>query len=176
MAASGCVGASGCAGSKAEPPTLPPPDSNLGLAGVVMMTWTTRSTDGLLGHVMSADGGIAVDPHHRAMDGEVTLASTSQTLRVVLSVEKTAGLGAGYGPVGGEVKASQLTHVAYDVRITGYAEILPQAQHYLSDSGCCLGGELTPSCGERFVTRLMRGSGTVTYLQQIEGKVSLQGG
>lgn len=166
------LGSSACSGGT-TPATLPAPDTNMGLGDVVMMTWTTRSTEGLLGHVELSDPEIGVDPHRCPIDGDVTFDSTNQTLKVVLSIEKTAGLGAGYGPVGGRVEVGQLTHIAYDVRITGYASILPKAQHYLSDSGCCMDGVVSDACGQSFVARMMRGTGTVEYLQQVEGKVSV---
>lgn len=67
--------------------TLPPPDADLGLGDVVMMTWTTRSHEGILGHVLADEGPIAVDSHRQVAVGKPRLVSTDQTLELVVARE-----------------------------------------------------------------------------------------
>lgn len=168
-AAAGGLGA-GCGGSKTQP-QLAAADADLGLGDVVMMTWTTREAAGLLGHALSSDE-INVDPHRRAMLGTERFVPTDQTLSVVVSREHTASIAAKYGPVGGQAEGATTTHVAYEVRITGYLELGPADLHYRAESGCCSGGALSGSCGEYYVLRLIRGSGKAEYLQKLDGKVT----
>lgn len=168
----GCAGLLwGCAGAKAAP-ELAAVDADLGLGDVVMMTWTTREAAGLLGHALSA-GALGVDPHRRAMSGAEHFVPTDQTISIVVSRDHTASLGAKYGPVGGEAAGAATTHIAYEVRITGYLELGPADLRYRAESGCCAGGGLSGSCGDYYVMRMMRGSGKAEYLQKLEGSVSV---
>lgn len=161
-----------CGGAK-TPPELAAVDADLGLGDVVMMTWTTREADGLLGHAMTAGEALGIDPHRRAMTGAEHFVPTDQTLSIVVSRDHTASLGAKYGPVGGEAAGAATTHIAYEVRITGYLELGPADLRYRAESGCCAGGGLSGSCGGYYVMRMMRGSGKAEYLQKLEGKVSM---
>src|SRR5688572_4481022 len=161
-----------CGGTKKDPAQFAAVDADLGLGDVVMMTWTTREAAGLLGHALSA-GELSVDPHRRAMTGAEHFVPTDQTLSIVVSRDHTASVGAKYGPVGGQAEGAATTHVAYEVRITGYLELGPTDLRYRAESGCCAGGALSGSCGDYYVMRLMRGSGKAEYLQKLEGKMSV---
>lgn len=159
-----------CGGAK-TPADLAAADADLGLGDVVMMTWTTREAAGLLGHALSAEG-LSIDPHRRAMIGAERFVPTDQTLSIVVSRDYTASVGAKYGPVGGKAEGASTTHVAYEVRITGYLELGPTDLKYRPESACCAGGTLSGSCGDYYVMRLIRGSGKAEYLQKLKGSAS----
>ncbi len=163
----------GCAATASEP-LLPNPDSDMGLGDVVMLHWTTRAPEGLLGHVMERDV-IRLDPHRRVVDGVPRFVPNAQRIKVILSVDQTAEVGAGMGPVSAKVSGERTTHVAYDVTVTGYLELAPDQLHYAKESGCCLGGGISPSCGDWYVVRLMRGTGRAQYLQRLAANAQVDG-
>lgn len=146
---------------------------DMGLGDVVMLTWTTRAPEGLLGHALEPGAVIRVDPHRRVVEGKERWVPNDQTLTVVVSAEETASLGAGYGPLGAKAGLGHATHVAYEVRITGYLELPPDSLTYAKTSACCLGGETSASCGEWYVVRLMRGTGKAQYLQQVSAEAGI---
>src|SRR5690606_11808136 len=82
-------------------------------------------------------------------------------------------LGGGYGVVGAKVTGARATHIAYRVRVTGYLELVPGHFKYNSESGCCLGGEVAAGCGAYYVMRLMRGTGTAEYLQELSASAQV---
>jgi hypothetical protein len=153
-------------------PVLPDPDTDLGLGEVVLLAWTTRSPEGLLGHAMEP-GTTRVDPHRKAVSGEPHWVETSQKMRIVVSHRVKAEVAAGQGPVGASAGVGRATHVAYDVHLTRYLELPPESLRYAAASGCCLEGHPTDACGERYVVRLMWGSGSVEYLQQIDANAEV---
>ncbi len=161
-----------CASQQAEP-TLPDPNVDFGLGDVVLLTWTTRAPEGLLGHALEP-GVVAIDPHRRVVDGEPRWVSNDQKLSVVVTAQETAELGAGYGPLGAKAGVGRATHVAYDVRVTGYLELPPDSLHYSSGSACCFNGAPSPSCGEWYVVRLMRGTGKAQYLEQVSAEAGVE--
>ncbi|MGC4069404.1 MAG: hypothetical protein QM784_33085 [Polyangiaceae bacterium] len=154
------------------PPTLPDPDVDLGLGDVVLLTWTTRSPDGVLGHSMLRDV-VGVDPHRLVVDGQARLVETSQKMRFLVTVQQALQGNVQSGVVGASAGISQVTHVAYDVHLTRYLELPPASLHYSAKSACCLGGEPSSSCGEWYVVRMMWGSGKVQYLQQVSTEAGL---
>jgi len=166
-----CLLALSACGAAKTPSDLAAADADLGLGDVVMMTWTTREAAGLLGHALSAEG-LSIDPHRRAMIGAERFVPTDQTLSIVVSRDFTASVGAKYGPVGGKAEGASTTHVAYEVRITGYLELGPTDLKYRAESACCAGGTLSGSCGGYYVMRLIRGSGKAEYLQKLKGSAS----
>jgi hypothetical protein len=161
----------GCAPQTPES-TLPDPNTDLGLGDVVMLTWTTRAPEGLLGHALEP-GVLRIDPHRRVVEGEARWVPNDQTLTVVVSAEETASLGAGYGPLGAKAGLGHATHVAYEVRVTGYLELPPDSLKYATASACCMGGAPSASCGEWYVVRLMRGTGKAQYLQQVSAEAGV---
>lgn len=169
-----CAFADVACGSATREPTLPDPDADLGLGNVVMMVWTTRDHEGLLGHALEPVDVYRVDPHRKVVEGEPRWVPTDQTLQVMVTRSVSAEVGAGHGVVSAQAQASSGSHIAYDVRITGYLELPPSSLHYAAASGCCLGGNASSSCGDEYVVRLMRGSGTVQYLQRLQGDVSVE--
>lgn len=165
------IGMPSCA--PAQPPSLPDPNTDMGLGDVVMMTWTTRESDGLLGHVLEPIDGLSVDPHRKVIIGKPHLAETDQTLRVVVSLGHSASVGGGYGPVGAEVNGARATHVAYEVRITGYYEYPVDELRYGPSSGCCVGGNVSSTCGNAYVSRLIRGTGKAQHLVELSAGASV---
>lgn len=147
-------------------PTLPDPNADVGLGEVALLVWTTRSPSGLLGHPRDATTG-KVDANRRVVNGTPQLTPTEQHLVVVSAQTLEAGAEAGVTGMKANAAVSRATHVAYDVQITGYLEILPEDTKYLASSGCCQGGGVSETCGDSYVTRLIRGSGTVQHLQQL---------
>lgn len=147
-------------------PALPDPDIDLGLGDVVLLTWTTRSPDGILGHAMIPDL-IGVDPHRKVVSGKPRWVDTSQRMHFMFTRQRSANgkLEAGMASV--EAGAAQVTHVAYEVHLTRYLELPPEALTYASASGCCMGGQVTEACGAWYVFRMMWGTGKVLYLQRV---------
>ncbi|HTM46991.1 MAG TPA: hypothetical protein VL137_18670 [Polyangiaceae bacterium] len=165
--------AGGCSGTQSAP-TLPEPDVDLGLGDVVLLTWTTRAQEGLLGYALEP-GRISVDSHRRVVEGEPRFVPNAQKMHVVVSNGQHADVHAGIGLVSAGGGAEHATHVEYDVTVTGYLELAPEALHYLKSSGCCINGNTSTSCGEWYVVRLMRGSGKAQYLQKLGVNVDVQG-
>jgi hypothetical protein len=147
-------------------PTLPDPNADVGLGEVALLVWTTRSPSGLLGHPRDAATG-KVDANRRVVSGNPQLTPTEQHLVVVSAQTLDAGAEAGVTGMKANAAVNRATHVAYDVRITGYLELSPEDTKYLPSSGCCQGGGVSETCGESYVTRLIRGTGTVQHLQQL---------
>lgn len=156
-----------------RPAELPTPEADLGLGDVVMMTWTTREPDGLLGHVLEPVDGFSIDPHRKVIRGEPKEVSTSQTLHVVVRTGAHGKAEGGYGPFGGSVEGARTTHVAYDVRVTGYLEYPTSALRYDAKTSCCLGGQVAPECGMAYVARLIRGTGKAQHLEELTGAASV---
>ena len=169
----GSLGA-GCAASR--PPELPDPDVDLGLGDIVLLTFTTRASEGLLGHAADVVPAPGVDPLRRAIRGQPHVVGNDQHLRVVIRVADRGELGAGYGPVAGSVQAAHATHIAYDVRLTGYLEYAPADLLYDAESGCCLGGGVSESCGGFYVSRLFRGTGSTQLLSEATAEASVEAG
>jgi hypothetical protein len=69
---------------------------------------------------------------------------------------------------------NRATHVAYDVQVTGYLELMPEDAKYLPGCGCCQGGAVSASCGDSYITRLIRGTGTVQHLQKLEASAGVE--
>jgi hypothetical protein len=165
--------AGGCSATQTAP-TLPEPDVDLGLGDVVLLTWTTRAHEGLLGYALEP-GRISVDSHRRVVEGETRFVPNAQKMHVVVSNGQHADVHAGIGLVSAGGGAEHATHVEYDVTITGYLELAPEALHYVKNSGCCINGNTSTSCGDWYVVRLMRGSGKAQYLQKLGVNVDIQG-
>lgn len=147
-------------------PTLPDPNADVGLGEVALLVWTTRSPSGLLGHPRDAATG-KIDANRRVVNGKPQLTPTEQHLVVVSAQTLDAGAEAGVSGMKANAAVNRATHVAYDVQITGYLELLPEDTKYLPSSGCCQGGGVSETCGESYITRLIRGTGTVQHLQQL---------
>lgn len=147
-------------------PTLPDPNADVGLGEVALLVWTTRSPSGLLGHPRDAASG-KVDANRRVVNGKPQLTPTEQHLVVVSAQTLEAGAEAGVTGMRANAAVNRATHVAYDVQITGYLELLPEDTRYQPSSGCCQGGGVSETCGESYITRLIRGTGTVQHLQQL---------
>jgi hypothetical protein len=164
LCAIGVVASTGCAPMQ---PTLPDPNADVGLGDIALLVWTTRSPSGLLGHAYDAKTG-KVDAHRKVVDGPPRETPTSQRL-VMVSAQTLAAEGeAGTVGFSANAKVDRATHVAYDVRVSGYLELSPDDSKYLPGCGCCQGGGVAESCGDRYVTRLIRGSGKVQHLRQLE--------
>ena len=148
------------------PPTLPDPNADVGLGEVALLVWTTRSPSGLLGHPRDSATG-KIDANRRVVNGKPQLTPTEQHLVVVSAQTLEAGAEAGVTGMKANAAVNRATHVAYDVQVTGYLELLPEDTKYLPSSGCCQGGGVSETCGESYITRLIRGTGTVQHLQQL---------
>lgn len=153
-------------------PALPEPDVELGLGDVVLLTWTTRSPAGLLGHAMLPDA-IGVDPHRRVVDGNAHWVGTSQRMRFMFTRERAVQVKVDAVTAGASTGVAQATHIAYDVHLTRYLELPPDSLRYAPASCCCLEGQVTSSCGEWYVIRMMWGSGRVQFLQQVSANASI---
>jgi hypothetical protein len=162
---------SGCAPS--VPATLPDPNADVGLGEVGLLVWTTRSANGLLGHA-SAPESSKVDPNRKVVDGTAHFTPTEQHLKVVSAQTFDAGAGVGTAGIAATANVSHATHVAYDVEVTGYLEIFPEDAKYLPSSSCCQAGVVSEMCGDRYVTRLIRGSGSVQHLQQLAATAGVE--
>ncbi len=154
------------------PPVLPEPDVDLGLGDVVLLTWTTRSPEGILGHAMTPEA-IGVDPHRRVVDGKARWVETSQKMRFMFTRQRSVQGKVEAGVMGATASVGQATHIAYDVHLTRYLELPPDVLHYSAASGCCFDGQVTSSCGQWYVIRMMWGSGRVQYLQQVDANASV---
>jgi hypothetical protein len=152
---------------------LPDPNADVGLGDVGLLVWTTRSESGLLGHALAPGSG-KVDPNRQVVTGVQHLTPTDQRLIVVSAQTVDVGAGAGAAGLSASANVSHATHVAYDVRITGYLELSPEDARYVPGSSCCQAGVVSSSCGERYVTRLIRGSGTVEHLQKLEATAGVE--
>ena len=154
-------------------PSLPDPNADVGLGDIALLVWTTRSSSGLLGHVYDGESG-KVDAHRKVVEGTAHSTPTDQHLVVVSAQTLSAEAGAGTGAIAADAKLSHATHVAYDVRVSGYLELFPEDSKYLPGCGCCQGGGVSEMCGDRYVTRLIRGSGKVQHLQKLEASAGVE--
>jgi hypothetical protein len=152
-------------------PELPDPDVDPGLGNFVLMTFTTRAPEGILGHALEAGAhpGGNLDPQRKPIAGTPKEVPTAQHLRIVMRVEDQLSVAAKYGPVKAGAQASRATHVAYDVELTGYLEYFPEQLKYDPACGCCVGGGLSDACGAFYVTRLFRGTGATQLLTEVTG-------
>lgn len=142
------------------------PDSASGrgpLGRVVLLPLTTREIDGLLGHALHEDG-VTPDRSRCVFSGNHRTSKTSQHVTIIREASADALVSAGYGPAAAEVSSGQLTHLAYIVEITEYADIGPEAQ-YRPESDCCFNGQVQRRCGNGYVERAVRGSGIIKYLK-----------
>lgn len=155
------------------PATLPDPNADVGLGDVQLLVWTTRSESGLLGHALSPGSG-KIDPNRKVVDGSQHLTPTDQHLIVVSAQTLDVGAGAGAAGVSVNANVNRATHVAYDVRISGYLELFPDDARYVPGSSCCQAGVVSDTCGDRYVTRLIRGSGTVEHLQKLDATAGVE--
>lgn len=158
--------------SSAVPAVLPDPDVDPGLGDVVLMTWTTRSAEGLLGHAMASDA-IEVDTLRRVATGTPRWVPTHQRLSFVVSAESGAEAKAGIHGMTAQAGAHRVTHVAYDVLVSGYLELPGDSLRYEPRSQCCLGGQATTACATGYVSRLMWGTGRAQYLVKLETDVEV---
>jgi hypothetical protein len=155
------------------PPTLPDPNADVGLGEVALLVWTTRSPSGLLGHPRDEASG-KVDANRRVVDGKPQFTPTEQHLVVVSAQTIDVGAEAGVTGMKASANVNRATHVAYDVQVTGYLELLPDDAKYLPGSGCCQGGAVSETCGGSYITRLIRGTGSVEHLQQLSATAGVE--
>lgn len=161
----------GCAA--ATPPVGSAPTQGRGpLANVVLLPLTTRTLDGLLGHCLHQDG-VTPDRSRKLFRLTPRLSETSQHVTIVREASTDALVSAGYGPAAAEVATGQLTHLAYVVEITGYAEIGPNAD-YRPESDCCFNGRVQRPCARGYVERVVRGSGVIKYLRSAGDEAGLK--
>lgn len=159
--------------SPQPPATLPDPDVAADLGDVHMLRWTTRADDGVLGHALEPGNLLRLDAQRKVIAGRSRSVPTDQTVDIVVSRESSADVAGGDGVFAASLRGTHATHVAYHVRITGYLEFAPDQLVYAMSSGCCLNGTVSPSCGDAFVTRLLRGTGTAAHLQRISGEAKV---
>ena len=138
------------------------------LRNVILLPLTTRSTDGLLGHVLGEDG-VTPNRSRAIFRGEPKITETSQNITVIRELEVQASVAADYGPLAARIASGELTHLAYVVRITGCVEFQSGAE-YRAESDCCFDGRVHERCAAGFVERLVRGSGTIKYLTEASTK------
>ncbi len=155
------------------PATLPDPNADVGLGDVAMLVWTTRSPSGLLGYARDDVSG-KVDANRKVVGGTPRFTPTQQHLIVVSAQTLEVGAEAGAGAIKADANVNRATHVAYDVEVTGYLELAPEEAKYLAGSGCCQGGGVSANCGESYVTRLIRGSGTMQHLHELEASAGIE--
>ena len=148
------------------PAFLPDPDVDPGLGNVVLMTWTTRSAEGLLGHALASER-IEVDALRRVATGAPRWVPTHQRLSFVIAAEGNARAEAGVHGLTAQAGATRVTHIAYDVLVSGYLELPGDSLHYDPRSHCCLGGAPTAACANGYVGRLMWGTGHAQYLVKL---------
>ena len=155
------------------PPTLPDPNADVGLGEVGLLVWTTRSANGLLGYALATDSA-KIDANRKVVDCAAHFTPTEQHLKIVSAQTFDAGAAVGTTGVAANASVSHATHVAYDVQVTGYLELFPEDAKYLPSSSCCQGGDVSDMCGDRYVTRLIRGTGTVQHLQQLSATAGVE--
>lgn len=154
-------------------PSLPDPNADVGLGDIALLVWTTRSSSGLLGHVYDGESG-KIDAHRKVVEGTAHSTPTDQHLVVVSAQTLSAEGEVGTVGIAANAKLSHATHVAYDVRVSGYLELFAEDSKYLPGCGCCQGGGVSETCGDRYVTRLIRGSGKVQHLQKLETSAGVE--
>lgn len=155
------------------PATLPDPNADVGLGDVAMLVWTTRSPIGLLGYARHESTG-KIDANRKVVDGTPRFTPTQQRLVIVSAQTLAVGAGVGVQGVMASADVNRATHVAYDVQISGYLELAPEDAKYLASCGCCQGGGVADNCGDSYVTRLIRGSGTMQHLHKLEAKAGVE--
>jgi hypothetical protein len=158
--------------SHGVPVVLPDPDVDPGLGDVVLMTWTTRSADGLLGFALAPER-VEVDAVRRVATGAPRWVPTHQRLAFVVAAERNAQAEAGVHGLTAQAAAHRATHVAYDVLVSGYLELPGDSLHYVPRSHCCLGGQPTAACASGYVGRVMWGTGRAEYLVQVDANAEV---
>jgi hypothetical protein len=166
-----CAAVPSCAPS--VPATLPDANADVGLGDVAMLVWTTRSPSGLLGYARDEISG-KVDANRKVIDGTARFTPTQQRLVVVSAQTLAAGAEAGVAGMTASADVNRATHVAYDVDVTGYLELAPEDAKYLPGCGCCQGGGVSANCSGTYVTRLIRGSGTMQQLHKLEARAGVK--
>lgn len=152
----------------------PPKSTGTGpLDRVVLLPLTQRDVNGLLGHALENDA--SPRRNRPVLVGEPRMTETQQHVIVVREASIGASIGVGYGPVGANASLEGMTHLAYDTTITGYAEVSPDAE-YRAESDCCFNGTPDEGCSFGYVSRAVRGTGAIKYLQQSTSEVSVEGG
>lgn len=170
------LGAAWLLGACASVPgsSLPDPDLDPGLGDVVLMKWTTRSSEGLLGCALDRDPDhTEVDRIRRLVVGTPRWVPTDQRLTFVVSAESGASASVGQGALSAGAGASRATHVAYDVQVAGYLELAPDTVKYEAKSNCCQAGRPIDACADGYVGRLIWGSGRAQYLVRVEANVQV---
>jgi hypothetical protein len=155
------------------PPTLPDPNSDVGLGEVELLVWTTRAPNGLLGHARERERA-KVDVNRCVARGTPRFTPTDQHLVMVRAQQLQATAEGGMPTLNAHASLSRATHVAYDVRVTGYLELFPDETKYVPSSSCCQAGMVSETCGASYVTRLIRGSGTVQHLQRLDASAGVE--
>ncbi len=154
---------------------LPPSVDSAVLHGAVLLPLTVRSSVGLLGHVWS-DEERRVERSRLVLKGTPRRDETHQHVDVLTSAKFMASLGGGYSVVEASASAEQRTDAAYSVDITSYETIDPEPSAYLTDSSCCMGGQVASACESGYVSRVLRGSGKIRYLRRLSAEASVSAG
>jgi hypothetical protein len=155
--------------------TLPAPQTDGLLKDAVLLSLTTRSTDGLLGRAWSTERR-RPDPVRRVVEGEPRHEVTHQHIEVLRRVDMLAQVGA-LGPgFGVSASGSAQTDVAYSVDITGYDTLDAQPSAYGTASGCCVNGTVAAACDGGYVRRALRGSGRLRFLRRLSAGASASAG
>jgi hypothetical protein len=143
------------------------------LKQVILLPLTTRSAEGILGHVLREDG-VTPERSRAVLGGAPLWSETSQRVTVVRELSQEARVALGYGPAKAELSEGLVTHLAYVVELTGYAEVEP-TRPYRPESDCCINGAPAPQCEQGYVQRLLRGSGVIKFLKRESSQQSLKG-
>ncbi len=151
---------------------LPVSGESAVLHGAVLLPLTVRSSVGLLGHVWS-DEERRVERSRLVLKGKPRRDETRQHVEVLGGATLLAKVGAGYSAVEASASAEQRTDVAYSVDITSYETLDPDPSAYLTDSSCCLGGQVAAACESGYVGRVLRGSGKLRYLRRLTAEASV---
>lgn len=167
----GCLLLAGC-GVHVKPEA--PKTTGTGpLDRVVLLPLTQRDVTGLLGHALSGDA--SPRRNRPVLVGEPRITETQQHVTVVREASVGASVALGYGPVGANASLAGTTHMAYDTTITGYAE--PDADAvYRAESDCCFNGDPYEGCRHGYVSRVVRGTGSIKYLQESSSEVGIEAG
>lgn len=140
---------------------------------VVLLPLTQRDVTGLLGHALSGDA--SPRRSRPVLVGEPRITETQQHVTVVREASVGANVAVGYGPVGANASLAGTTHVAYETTITGYAEVDRDAV-YRAESDCCFNGEPDEGCESGYISRVVRGTGSIKYLQESSSDVGIEAG
>jgi hypothetical protein len=133
-----------------------------------MLPWTTRTADGLLGHALEAGEELRIDRTRRVVRFEPRWSETDQHLTLVSEASSVVGAEAGTFAAKAGVAAAEVTHVAWYLHVQGYLEVPGDKEQYEVASSCCLLGQVSETCGDWYVTRVIWGSGRVQLLHRLE--------